>query len=177
MLSVVNDLNGKPLKDATEDQSLPICWKGNKPFKFVRDAKYYFKTLHWALQTSGMVSCNACLGIFNGMEVGLANLNTIGGKNTNIRKIFPLFGFLVDKVSSFTFFLWTLHDVGIWQRKPANCMSSCECNKLPKAWTILSYLEDEMLPQQEKCYKVANASISQNQIRHTVRDPSLNLHQ
>lgn len=174
---VRNDLKGKPLKDATEDQSLPICWKGNKPFKFVRDAKNYFKTLHWALQTSGMVSCNACLGIFNGMEVGLANLNTIGGKNTNIRKIFPLFVFLVDKVSSFTFFLWTLHDVGKWQWKPANCMSSCECNKLPKAWTILSYLEDKMLPQQEKCYKVANASISQYQIRHTVLDPSLNLHQ
>ncbi|KAL6272497.1 hypothetical protein ACE6H2_023189 [Prunus campanulata] len=92
---VRNDLEGKPLKDATEDQSLPICWKGRKPFKFVCDAKNYYKPLArsftnaknvqlqlsteaYLVVTVRMVSCNVCLGIFNGMEVGLANLNTIG---------------------------------------------------------------------------------------------------
>ncbi|KAH0972773.1 hypothetical protein GBA52_024929 [Prunus armeniaca] len=89
---VRNDLKGKPLKDATEDQSLPICWKGRKPFKFVRDAKNYFKPLSLSFTNAKNVQRqlspqtylivtkhgNVCLGILNGTEVGLGNLNIIG---------------------------------------------------------------------------------------------------
>lgn len=42
---VSKDLIGKPLQDAAEDQSLPICWKGSKPFKSVQDVRSYFKPL------------------------------------------------------------------------------------------------------------------------------------
>lgn len=42
---IKKDLNGKPLKDAAEDKSLSICWKGKKPFKSVVDVKNYFKPL------------------------------------------------------------------------------------------------------------------------------------
>ena len=45
MFQVKKDLSGKPLKDVTDDNSLPICWKGNKPFKSVQDAKSFFTPL------------------------------------------------------------------------------------------------------------------------------------
>lgn len=40
---VRNDLSGKPLEDAPEDKSLPICWRGTHPFKSLHDVKKYFK--------------------------------------------------------------------------------------------------------------------------------------
>lgn len=40
-----NDLSKTPLKEATDDHTLPLCWKGTKPFKSVQDVKKYFKTL------------------------------------------------------------------------------------------------------------------------------------
>lgn len=40
---IKRDLNGKGLKDDTKDKSLPVCWKGSKPFKSVSDVKSYFK--------------------------------------------------------------------------------------------------------------------------------------
>jgi len=45
MIQVTNDLKGNQLKRATEDPSLPICWKGSKSFKTVNDVKNYFKPL------------------------------------------------------------------------------------------------------------------------------------
>ncbi|XP_062024865.1 aspartic proteinase Asp1-like isoform X1 [Rosa rugosa] len=89
---VRNDLKGKPLKDATEDKSLPICWKGSKPFKSVHDAQNYFKPLalsftnvknvqlHISPEAYLIVSQhgNVCLGILNGSEVGLESTNLIG---------------------------------------------------------------------------------------------------
>lgn len=45
MLQVNNELKGKQLTRATEDPSLPICWKGAKSFKSVTDVKNYFKPL------------------------------------------------------------------------------------------------------------------------------------
>jgi len=45
MSQIKKDLNGKPLKDAAEDKSLSICWKGKNPFKSVGDVKNYFKPL------------------------------------------------------------------------------------------------------------------------------------
>lgn len=45
MLQIKKDLHGKPLKEAVEDDTLPVCWRGKKPFKSIRDAKKYFKPL------------------------------------------------------------------------------------------------------------------------------------
>lgn len=88
---IKKDLNGK-LKDATEDKSLPICWKGTKPFKSVGDVKTHFKPLVLSFTNAKNIQLqlapeaylivtkngNACLGILNGKEVGLGNLNIIG---------------------------------------------------------------------------------------------------
>lgn len=45
IIQVINDINKKQLKRATEDPSLPICWKGANSFKSVSDVKNYFKPL------------------------------------------------------------------------------------------------------------------------------------
>ncbi|KAH8502717.1 hypothetical protein H0E87_014138 [Populus deltoides] len=88
------ELSTKPLREALDDQTLPICWKGRKPFKSVRDVKKYFKTFALSFTNDGksktqlefppeaylIVSSkgNACLGVLNGTEVGLNDLNVIG---------------------------------------------------------------------------------------------------
>ncbi|KAG2666814.1 hypothetical protein I3760_15G082700 [Carya illinoinensis] len=86
------DLTGKPLKDAPEDKSLPICWKGPKSFKSVGHVKDYFKPLVLSFTNDRSVLLqlppeaylivtkqgNVCLGILNSAEVGLENLNIIG---------------------------------------------------------------------------------------------------
>ncbi|KAK4387322.1 Aspartic proteinase Asp1 [Sesamum angolense] len=84
-----NNLNSKKLKDAVEDRSLPVCWKGAQPFKSIRDAISYFKPLvlsfknvEFQVQPEAYlivtVHGNVCLGILDGGEVGLGNLNVIG---------------------------------------------------------------------------------------------------
>ncbi|XP_021806568.1 aspartic proteinase Asp1-like [Prunus avium] len=89
---VRNDLDGKPIKETSEDKSLPICWKGRKPFKSVGDAKNFFKPLALSFINAKNVQLqlspedylivskhgNVCFGILNGTEVGLGNLNIIG---------------------------------------------------------------------------------------------------
>ncbi|KAL5559645.1 hypothetical protein UlMin_035856 [Ulmus minor] len=85
------DLNGK-LKEV-KDPSLPLCWKGSKPFKSVQDVKSYFKPLALSFKKGWgssqlqfppeahlviTVHGNACLGILNGHEVGLGDLNVLG---------------------------------------------------------------------------------------------------
>ncbi|KAK9096087.1 hypothetical protein Sjap_021584 [Stephania japonica] len=83
-------LVGKPLNVAA-DKTLSICWKGAKPFKSVLDVKQYFTpvTLSFANKKSQLeippenyliVSSlgNVCLGILNGTEIGLGNMNLIG---------------------------------------------------------------------------------------------------
>ncbi|OWM85106.1 aspartic proteinase Asp1-like isoform X2 [Punica granatum] len=84
------DLNGKPLKDATDDKSLPVCWKGAKPFKSIDDAKAYFKPVVLSFTKNVQFQIppeaylivtkhgNACLGILSGTEVGLEDHNVIG---------------------------------------------------------------------------------------------------
>jgi predicted methyltransferase len=42
-VQVKSDIGNKPLKEASDDPSLPLCWKGQKPFKSISDAKKYFK--------------------------------------------------------------------------------------------------------------------------------------
>ncbi|KAL9462562.1 hypothetical protein AB3S75_000543 [Citrus x aurantiifolia] len=87
------ELSAKSLKEAPEDRTLPLCWKGKRPFKNVRDVKKYFKPLALSF-TDGKTRTlfeltpeayliisnrgNVCLGILNGAEVGLQDLNVIG---------------------------------------------------------------------------------------------------
>jgi len=128
------ELSGKPLREALDDQTLPLCWKGRKPFESIRDVKKYFKTfalsftnkrksktelefppeayliisvsppfnsfptfdfssliyssirrsLRMSMNADNIVfqsKGNACLGILNGTEVGLNDLNVIGGES------------------------------------------------------------------------------------------------
>lgn len=44
IFQIRKDLTGKQLRDV-KDNALPICWKGAKPFKSVRDVRNYFNTL------------------------------------------------------------------------------------------------------------------------------------
>lgn len=89
---IKKELTGKPLKDAADDKSLSICWKGKKPFKSVGDVKNFFKPIVVSFTNAKNVQLhlppeaylivtkygNVCLGILNGAEVGLGNLNIIG---------------------------------------------------------------------------------------------------
>ncbi|KAK6150791.1 hypothetical protein DH2020_015723 [Rehmannia glutinosa] len=84
----------EPLKEATDDRTLPFCWKGKKPFESTRDVRKYFKPLAlsfpngWRTKAQYEISPesyliisskgNACLGILNGTDVGLNNFNMIG---------------------------------------------------------------------------------------------------
>ncbi|KAF6152815.1 hypothetical protein GIB67_004644 [Kingdonia uniflora] len=89
--SVRKDLTGKPLK-VTDDDSLPVCWKGPKPFKSIRDVKKYFNSFVLSFADGKKaqlelppeayliitVHGNVCLGILNGTEVGLQDINILG---------------------------------------------------------------------------------------------------
>ncbi|CAA2963148.1 aspartic ase Asp1 [Olea europaea subsp. europaea] len=92
LVSMINkDINGK-LTIVVEDKSLPVCWKSGKPFKSIHDATNYFKPLVLSFRNGKKVQFqlqpqtylvvtehgNVCLGILNGDEVGLGNLNVIG---------------------------------------------------------------------------------------------------
>jgi hypothetical protein len=50
---IKRELSTKPLREALDDQTLPICWKGRKPFKSVRDVKKYFKTFALSFANDG----------------------------------------------------------------------------------------------------------------------------
>ncbi|VAI15021.1 unnamed protein product [Triticum turgidum subsp. durum] len=92
--SLVTALKGdlsKALKEVS-DPSLPLCWKGKKPFKSVLDVKKEFKSLvlNFANGKKALMEIppenylivtkygNACLGILNGSEIGLKDLNIVG---------------------------------------------------------------------------------------------------
>ncbi|XP_015936774.1 aspartic proteinase Asp1 isoform X1 [Arachis duranensis] len=89
---VSNDLKRQKLERAIDDDSLPICWKGAKPFKSLGEVKSYFKPLALSFQKAKDLQFqlppesyliitkhgNACLGILDGTEVGLEKLNIIG---------------------------------------------------------------------------------------------------
>ncbi|PIA47473.1 hypothetical protein AQUCO_01400250v1 [Aquilegia coerulea] len=87
--SVRKDLTKMPLK-VVDDNALPVCWKGTKPFKSIQDVKKYFTpvTLSFGKKARFVIppeayliitsNGNVCLGILNGSEVGLENLNIIG---------------------------------------------------------------------------------------------------
>ncbi|WOL11927.1 aspartic proteinase Asp1 [Canna indica] len=89
--AVKSDLSKKPLKEFN-DPALPVCWKGPKSFKSLTDVKNYFKPLALSFVNGKRVlfeippenyliltkDGNVCLGILNGTEAGLDNLNVIG---------------------------------------------------------------------------------------------------
>ncbi|XP_010547875.1 PREDICTED: aspartic proteinase Asp1 [Tarenaya hassleriana] len=88
------ELSGKPLKEARDDSTLPLCWQGRRPFLNVDEAKKYFRPLSVSFKTGWrskslyeippeaylIISTegNVCLGILNGTEIGLENVNLIG---------------------------------------------------------------------------------------------------
>ncbi|KAJ0976855.1 hypothetical protein J5N97_012329 [Dioscorea zingiberensis] len=90
--AIMKDLSGKPLKDARDDPALPVCWKGPKPFKSITDLRKYFKSLvlNFVSGKKALMEIppenylvitkpgNVCLGILNGTEVGLRELNLVG---------------------------------------------------------------------------------------------------
>ncbi|KAL8217754.1 hypothetical protein R6Q57_021127 [Mikania cordata] len=89
---ITNDIKGKKIYNANEDKSLPICWKGSKPFKSVQDVKNLFTPIMLSFEKSKNARFqmdpeayliiskygNACLGILNGSEVDLESVNLIG---------------------------------------------------------------------------------------------------
>ncbi|XP_024988421.1 aspartic proteinase Asp1-like isoform X2 [Cynara cardunculus var. scolymus] len=87
---IIKDMKGKQVYIANEDKSLPVCWKGSKPFKYIHDVKNLFKPLKLSFAKNVEFQLdpeayliiskhgNACLGILNGSEVGLESINIIG---------------------------------------------------------------------------------------------------
>ncbi|KAL5709435.1 hypothetical protein ACHQM5_020124 [Ranunculus cassubicifolius] len=88
-IPLVRNLVGKQLTPV-EDIALPVCWKGKTPFKSIQDVKAYFapatltfsKTVQLVIPPENYLIItergNVCLGILNGSEVGLEDLNIIG---------------------------------------------------------------------------------------------------
>lgn len=92
--ALVDAIKGDLSKNLKEvpDHSLPLCWKGKKPFKSVLDVKKEFKTVVLSFSNGKKALMeippenylivtkygNACLGILNGSEVGLKDLNIVG---------------------------------------------------------------------------------------------------
>ncbi|XP_076953682.1 aspartic proteinase Asp1-like [Bidens hawaiensis] len=88
---LLKDIRGKRIENANEDKSLPVCWKGSKPFKSIQDVKNLFKPIMLSFAKSKKVRFqmdpesyliiskygNACLGILNGSEVGLESVNLV----------------------------------------------------------------------------------------------------
>ncbi|XP_020220699.1 aspartic proteinase Asp1 [Cajanus cajan] len=88
------DLVGKPLKEAHVDQTLPLCWQGKRPFRSVYEVRKYFKPITLGFTSNGRNKApfeippeaylivsnmgNVCLGILNGSEVGMGDMNLIG---------------------------------------------------------------------------------------------------
>ncbi|CAH9091816.1 unnamed protein product [Cuscuta epithymum] len=88
------ELRGKPLKEADDDPTLPLCWTGRKPFMSISEVKKYFKSFSlsfaggWKSKTLFEIppdsyliissKGNVCMGVLNGTEAGLQNFNIIG---------------------------------------------------------------------------------------------------
>lgn len=47
-----NDLKGQPLKLASDDKTLELCWKGPKAFESVIDVRNFFKPLAMSFKNS-----------------------------------------------------------------------------------------------------------------------------
>lgn len=94
LISVFRNVVSKTsLKEAPEEKALPLCWKGAKPFSSVLELGKYFQSLILGFESGGSQARmeippenyfivtkqgNACLGILNGNDVGLKDMNLIG---------------------------------------------------------------------------------------------------
>ncbi|XP_057517034.1 aspartic proteinase Asp1-like [Amaranthus tricolor] len=89
---IKKNVDSKKLKVVHEDKTLPVCWKGIEPFKSINDVQMFFKPL--ALKFSKVKNAviemspeaylvinqfgNVCLGILDGGEAGLEDINILG---------------------------------------------------------------------------------------------------
>ena len=39
------ELAGKPIKEAPDDHTVPLCWHGRRPFRSLYDVRKYFKPM------------------------------------------------------------------------------------------------------------------------------------
>lgn len=44
-LQMKKELHGKPLREAPDDQTVPLCWHGKRPFRSINEVRKYFKPL------------------------------------------------------------------------------------------------------------------------------------
>lgn len=87
---IMKSMNKEQLKDAPEDRTLPLCWKGAQFFKSASDVKSLFQPLALRINKNIVMEIppeayliiskkgNVCLGILDGSEVQLSNLNVLG---------------------------------------------------------------------------------------------------
>lgn len=93
VLSLIKkNVDSKHLMDAPEDKTLPTCWKGVQPFKSISEVKRFFKPLTFSFPNTKKAvmeippesyliltkNGDICLGILDGLEAGLGNLNVLG---------------------------------------------------------------------------------------------------
>ncbi|KAF8018649.1 hypothetical protein BT93_H3519 [Corymbia citriodora subsp. variegata] len=92
--AVKKALDRKPFTEALDDPTLPLCWRGRKPFKSIREVRKYFKPFALSFNSGGrtknqfevppesylIISAmgNVCMGVLNGTQAGLQNMNLIG---------------------------------------------------------------------------------------------------
>ncbi|KAF8018648.1 hypothetical protein BT93_H3518 [Corymbia citriodora subsp. variegata] len=92
--AVKKALDRKPFAEALDDPTLPLCWRGRKPFKNIREVRKYFKPFALSFNSGGrtknqfevppesylIISAmgNVCMGVLNGTQAGLQNMNLIG---------------------------------------------------------------------------------------------------
>ncbi|KAK9740829.1 hypothetical protein RND81_03G063600 [Saponaria officinalis] len=89
---IKKNIDVKHLKSAPEDKTLPCCWKGSKRFNSINDVQKFFKplSLRFSKTKNAIMEMppeayliiskngNACLGILDGSEAELRNLNVLG---------------------------------------------------------------------------------------------------
>ncbi|KAH9604939.1 hypothetical protein KSS87_018614 [Heliosperma pusillum] len=89
---IKKNIDSKSLKMAPEDKTLPLCWKGSKPYKSMADVQNFFQplSLRFSKAKNAVMEMppetyliinkngNVCLGILDGSEAELGNLNVLG---------------------------------------------------------------------------------------------------
>ncbi|KAA8538442.1 hypothetical protein F0562_028012 [Nyssa sinensis] len=125
---IESNLVGKPLDEALEDPTLPVCWKGPTSFNSIGQVNSYFKPLglgfvngtnaqlHLTLENYLIISNhgNVCLGILDGSTVEGLGFNLIGDIS------------MQDKL-----FVYDNENGRIGWADPSNCNNPPSCNFLP----------------------------------------------
>lgn len=53
-LKIKRELSERVFREAPEDNTLSLCWKGKRPFKSIRDIRKYFKTISLDFTSAGI---------------------------------------------------------------------------------------------------------------------------